>query len=524
MGNNTPLTEVKVKPSSNSISNTINAESVLSESQRRYRGLFQRMVDGFAYCQVIFDQNQNPVDYIFCDVNEAYRRLTSLGNKLVLGKKVTELASDLKDSPFDWITVCGKVALTGKRLAFERHCPSLGKWFAVNAYCPEKGYFAMIVKDITQRKKTEKALRQSEKQYKKLANSITDMFFALDSSLKFSYWNRTCEKFTRISAENVLRRHFFEVFEKGKVTKKAVKIYARAMKTRKPQFYIERLPTLDEGRIFEIHVYPTGNGISVFAKDITERIKLQGTLEQYTKRLEELVKIRTEKLKAVERLATIGETAGMIGHDIRNPLQAIIGEVYLAKCELDVLPEGDAKERVFENIRCIEEQAMYINKIVTDLQDYAKTLTPVMQEVDLEETIQGVISTLNSPDNVKVFYFIQKPFPTLKTDPSFVKRILTNLALNGIQAMQETGGELTINVFSREKTFITAISDTGVGIPDDVKDKIFKPLFTTKSKGQGFGLAVVKKLVEALGGEISFETKVGKGTTFIIELPYAKKT
>jgi signal transduction histidine kinase len=162
---------------------------------------------------------------------------------------------------------------------------------------------------------------------------------------------------------------------------------------------------------------------------------------------------------------------------------------------------------------------MYINKIVTDLQDYAKPLAPATQETDLEEIIQSTISTLDVPDKIKVSYLVEKPFPIFKTDPSFIQRILTNLTVNGIQAMQEKGGELTINAFPRAKTVIIAISDTGVGIPDAVKEKIFKPLFTTKSKGQGFGLAVVKKLVEALNGHISFETEVGKGTTFIIEMP-----
>ena len=123
------------------------------------------------------------------------------------------------------------------------------------------------------------------------------------------------------------------------------------------------------------------------------------------------------------------------------------------------------------------------------------------------------------PDNIKISYLVEKPFPPLKTDASFIKRILTNLALNGIQAMQGNSGELSINVFPREKTAIIAVGDTGGGIPDEVKDKIFKPLFTTKSKGQGFGLAVVKKLVEALNGNVSFETKLGQGTTFILEMP-----
>lgn len=144
------------------------------------------------------------------------------------------------------------------------------------------------------------------------------------------------------------------------------------------------------------------------------------------------------------------------------------------------------------------------------MQDYAKALTPSIQEINLEKTIQEVIASLEVPDNIRVSYSMEKPFPPLKTDPSFIKRILTNLALNGIQAMQGNSGEVSINVFPREKTAIIAVADTGGGIPDEVKDKIFKPSFTTKSKSQGFGLPVMKKLVEALNGHVSFETKLGR--------------
>lgn len=507
------------KSSVNSFSNLNEANQSSLENQRNYISLFQNMIDGVAYCQVIFDKYGKPVDYVYSDANEAYMRLNGLMNKPVLGRKVTEINPSIKDDSFDWIGTYGKVALTGHSLTLEKFLPSLNKWFNINAYCPEKGYFAVIMRDITQRKKTEQALRRNEKQYKKLTISITDPFFAVDSCLKFTYWNKACEKFTGITAENATGNHFFNIFGKDKTARKAAKIYLNVMRTRKPQTFHDKLPKGDGNAIFETHVYPTGNGISVFAKDITERKKLQGMLEQYTKRLEELVKIRTERLKDIERLAAIGETAGMIGHDIRNPLQSIIGELYLAKDELNGLPEGEAKQKILENILCIEEQTVYINKIVIDLQDFAKSLIPRIQEINLEETIQALLLTLDVPGNVKVNFSVAQPFPTIMTDPSFIKRILTNLALNGIQAMHERGGELTINAFPREKTAIIAISDTGVGIPDEVKEKIFKPLFTTKSKGQGFGLAVVKKLVEALHGHISFETKLGIGTTFIIEVP-----
>ncbi len=507
--------------SANSIDSPTTGEQSLS-NQNRYHDLFLHMNDGFAYCKVELDDYGNPIDYVFHDSNKAYGQLIGIHDQPIIGRKATELLPNQKDETFNWIKTCGKVAMTGKSVNFEKRCPTLDKWFSVNAYSPEKGYFAMIIKDITGRKKTEQALRQSEKQYKKLTSSITDPFFAVDSSLKINYWNKASEKYTGINSESVLGKHFFEVFGKDKATRKAARIYLGVMRTNKARTVIDRLPKCIDEAIFEIQVYPTGNGISVFAKDITERKKLQGSMEEYTKRLEEIVKIRTEKLKSVERLAAIGETAGMIGHDIRNPLQSIIGELYLAKDELNVLPDGEAKENLMASLNSIEEQTVYINKIVTDLQDYAKPLTPAFQEIDLEENLQAVISALDIPDHTELSYSVEKPFPMLRTDASFMKRILTNLALNGVQAMQESGGQLTINAFPREKTILIAVADTGPGIPDGVKEKIFKPLFTTKAKGQGFGLAVVKKLVEALGGNISFETKLGKGTTFIIELPLSK--
>lgn len=489
------------------------------QKQSLYYGLFSHMTEGFACFQEVVDTAGYPVDFVTVDMNRAFRRLARLSAKTVHSKRTSELFSNVKTEVYDWINTCGEVAQTGKGLTFEGHCANLDKWFSVNSYCPQKGYFAMIIKDITARKKTEQALRQSERQHKKLASSITDPFFAVDSCLKIVYWNDASEKFVGIGAGEVMGKHFFEVFDRDKGTKKAVRAYLAVMRTKKPRMIVDRLPRGDSNRLFEMQIYPTGNGISVLAKDITERKKLQGSLEQYAKRLEDLVRIRTEKLREVERLAAIGETAGMIGHDIRNPLQSIIGELYLTKEDLNELPDCKIKKDLAASLRSIEEQTFYINKIVSDLQDYAKTSTPLIEEVNLEDILKNTILTLPVPDKISVYWCVEKPCPILRTDPSFIKRILTNLIINGIQAIPEKGGELRVNAFPRDETLIMSVSDTGVGIPDCVKDKLFKPLFTTKSKGQGFGLAVVKKLVEGLDGMISFETKVGKGTTFIIELP-----
>jgi signal transduction histidine kinase len=100
----------------------------------------------------------------------------------------------------------------------------------------------------------------------------------------------------------------------------------------------------------------------------------------------------------------------------------------------------------------------------------------------------------------------------------FLKRIITNLTSNAAQAMPN-GGKISISATCNENKFLVTVADTGQGIPDDVKDKLFKPLFTTKAKGQGLGLAIVKKLTEALDGKVTVESQIGKGTRFSIEFP-----
>ncbi len=112
----------------------------------------------------------------------------------------------------------------------------------------------------------------------------------------------------------------------------------------------------------------------------------------------------------------------------------------------------------------------------------------------------------------------------LLSDPDFIKRVIENLALNAAQAMPN-GGNLKIHAFENKKTREVTITvvDTGVGIPKNVEGKLFSPMFTTKSKGQGFGLAVVKRMTEALGGTVSFESQQGKGTSFTVRLPSPKE-
>jgi signal transduction histidine kinase len=174
-----------------------------------------------------------------------------------------------------------------------------------------------------------------------------------------------------------------------------------------------------------------------------------------------------------------------------------------------------------ESVASIQANLLYVDKIITDLQDYAKNQKPCIEKINFDRVAEEVLLLVQIPNNLKVVIEKEKGFPDFASDHSMVKRILFNLVNNAVQAMPE-GGTLTISANSSCDKVFLCVEDTGVGIPEDIKSKLFLPMVTTKSKGQGFGLAVVKRLVEALDGTVTFESHQGQGTKFTVRLPKDK--
>ena len=226
--------------------------------------------------------------------------------------------------------------------------------------------------------------------------------------------------------------------------------------------------------------------------------------------------------KKAERLVAIGETVGMVGHDLRNPLQATIGELFLAKEELEKLPESQIKTNLRESTNAIEDQAYYMDKIISDLQTFVKPVEVHKQPIALKNLLNSTLSQIKIPENIQTKIIFNDEL-TLYADQQLLKRVLINLITNAVQAMP-AGGELTLEVQTTEGNNVRLdVEDTGLGIPEEIKDKIFQPLFTTKSTGQGFGLAVCKRIIEAHGGTITFDSQVDKGTRFTLIFPSKPK-
>ena len=259
------------------------------------------------------------------------------------------------------------------------------------------------------------------------------------------------------------------------------------------------------------------------SKSIAEEALRKSELQYrgLSEHLETLVDERTKQLRDSERLAAIGAVAGMVGHDIRNPLQTITSDVYLAQTDLASLPETDEKKNVQDSLEEIGKNVFYINKIVADLQDFARPLKPNVEETDLKLVIDQLLAKNGLPENINVSVKVESGARLFVADSTFINRIMYNLVNNAVQAMPK-GGQLFIHVYKESNDVVISVKDTGVGIPEAVKGKLFTPMFTTKSKGQGFGLAVIKRMTEALGGTVTFESQEGKGTTFTVHIPPKK--
>ncbi|WXG42026.1 MAG: PAS domain S-box protein [Candidatus Freyarchaeum deiterrae] len=493
-------------------------EEKLAKERNMLRGIMENTQVMLAY----LDTNFN-----FVAVNSAYAKGSGHSVEELIGKNHFSLfPNEENQAIFELVNVSGEaVEYHDKPFEFADQ-PERGitywDWKLAPVKDDEGRVLGLVLSltETTQRKKAEDALKESEERNRIILESITDGFVAFDREWRYTYVNVTAEKMLHKTKKELLGQEVWEMFPDA-VKRKFWLEFNRAVRELIPvhfeEFYPEPLNAW-----YECHCYPTPDGLTVIFTDITKRKQMEENLKEYTLHLEELVKERTAKLQESERLAAIGETAGMVGHDIRNPLQTIIGEVYLAGNELDSMPEGEAKKILKENLEAIEGQVTYINKIVSDLQDFGRPLKPSTEEIDSQQLIQNSLSIVAVPENIQVSKLIEKDSPKLTADPSYMKRVLTNMITNAIQAMPK-GGKLTIKVFHKDKSAFITIEDTGEGIPEEIKPNMFKPLFTTKAKGQGFGLAVCKRLVEAQNGAITFESQIGKGTSFTIELPLQTK-
>jgi len=603
----------------------------VKESEGRYRELTESISD------IFFAMDKN-LRYTYW--NKASEKLTGISAKDAIGKSLTEIFPDIKGTKVEQFYK--KVLRTKQSQSFLNKYRVRDKDFVfeISAY-PTMDGLSVFVKGITEHKKAEEALKESEEKYRNLFENARDVIITFDLKGNLTSINKAVEEYgfkkDKMIGKNLLK------FVSKKYWPKLLKELASLIQGKLVEGEIEMITPkgkmLAEYRSNPIRRGKKVVGFQTILRDITERKAMEEKLKQYSGHLEELIQKRTKELlesekrysvlveeanvgvatlqdgkivfankkgeeivgyskeelfglpfmklvseeyrqivmeryaqrikgesvpatyeievnakngehipveisaahisyqghpadliivrdirekkrmeeqrSKLERLASIGELAAMVGHDLRNPLTGIMGAAYYLKAKHGT--EVGAKGK--EMLEIIENAINYSNKIINDLLEYSQDLKLKLTATTPKAMVQSALSLLEVPEKIQIID-AAKDKPTVKADTEKIRKGFVNIIQNAIDAMPE-GGTLTIKSRKVKGTLEIAFKDTGTGMSEETLRKLKGgvPLFTTKSKGMGFGLPICRRLVEAHGGKISVESMAGKGTTVTVTIP-----
>ncbi|NMO23247.1 histidine kinase [Pyxidicoccus fallax] len=216
-----------------------------------------------------------------------------------------------------------------------------------------------------------------------------------------------------------------------------------------------------------------------------------------------------------ERLSTFGQLVGSIGHELRNPLGVIETSLYILKGR-----PGAVDERTAKHLERIGEQVGIANRIVSDLLDMIRDRPLQRQEVWLDEVWQEALKAVQRPESVVVREEGLPSLPPVQGDAGQLRQVFVNLLENAVQALEETGGGVSLSATTPEPGIAELVlEDTGPGVSDAIRRRLFEPLMTTKARGIGLGLPLVRRILERHGGTIAYAPRPGAGARFVLRLP-----
>lgn len=473
-------------------------------SLRRVQGLFEDIVesskDAIGYASL---------DGKFVLANQALAKLTGYSQDELLRMNYGELTPD--EYRGLQATAIGRVIETGEPAEFEREyirkdgsrVPVALTVSMVKGEDGKPAGLAAIVRDITERKQAEAAMRQSEERYRRLVQVSPDAIFVLrGDAIMFGNGEGLRLLGATVESQIVGRMlvDFIPEDERAVVRRRLSRV---AEEQEQVPLFEQALVRLD-GSMIEVEVTVAhysnqeGPAILVVARDITERKRLQA------------------QLRRTERVAELGTVASGMAHEIGTPMNVILGRA-------EYLMERTKEEPVRKGLQTIVSQVERITRVMNQLLAFARRRPVEHRALDLRQTIE---------DNLEIFQerlahngiVVETSFagdcPLVHADADQMSQVLINLVMNAIHAMPE-GGTLRLALALDRGMVKLTVADTGSGMPQEVIAKVFEPFFTTKEfgKGTGLGLTVVKGIIEEHSGTIHVESEPGKGTVFTIGLP-----
>jgi len=483
----------------------------LEESEKRYRALFESAGDAIF---IVEAEGENPGKIV--DANPAAAEMHGYTlDELMQLNLVKDL--DAPDAAKDAPERIQRI-LKGEWIQAEiNHLKKDGTVFPVEisagllTYMGRK-YILAVDRDISVRKKMESIILQSKLDWEDTFDTITDMITIHDKDFNIIHANKAAKEILKLPSLEVTKAIKCYQYYHGTDCPPENCLSCGCLTTGEPDSFETFEPHLN--RYLEVRAMPRFDhdkqliGLIHVIRDISER-----------KRVE-------EALQRAEQLKMVGEWATGLVHEIKNPLAGIKGSVEVVASEANI-PEED-RAIVLQAV----EEIKRIELLLKSLLNFAKPPKPQLALIDINDILDKTIAfSLRHPSllsdsslAINVFKDFDLKLPKTMADPMQIQQVFLNLLLNAVEAMPDGGILATKTSYDAKLDSIQiTISDTGNGMEQSVKSKVFQPFFTTKRRGSGLGLAITRRLIEQHGGQIYLESDLGKGTEFNIFLHANKK-
>ncbi|OGN91238.1 MAG: hypothetical protein A2Z70_01800, partial [Chloroflexi bacterium RBG_13_48_17] len=486
----------------------------LKQSEERYRTILEDIED--SYFEVNLAGN-------LTFANDATCRHLRYSRKKLIGLNYKDFtAAEDAEAVYK---AFNKVYRTGKPihgLIWKIVRKGIGEGFAEAAIFPlrnEEGEiigFRGVGRDITKRLQMERALRQSEERYRSVLEQMKEAYYEVDIAGNFTFFNNAMCRQLGYSREELMGMNY-RVYTPKDDVQRMYRAFNQVYRTGKPNtgFRTERIRK-DGVRIFaENSAFPLRNesgeiiGFRGIVRDITGRMQA----EEEKRQME-------QKAQLASRLASVGELASGVAHEINNPLTGVIGYAHL------LLDRNDIPEDIKHDLEIISEGGQRVAGIVKKLLTFARQHKPEQKLVNINEIISTTLDLRAyelASNNIKVDFQPARDLPMTVVDPGQLQQVFLNLIINAETEMKlaHGKGKLSIKIEHTDNIIRISFKDNGPGIAKENLEKIFNPFFTTREVGQGTGLGLnlCHGIITEHKGRIWAESKLGKGATFFVELP-----
>ncbi|MEQ2006851.1 MAG: PAS domain S-box protein [Limisphaerales bacterium] len=487
------------------------AEAALREGEESHLFLFENMMNGFAYCELLFEQGR-PQDFIYLSVNRAFETLTGLKN--VVGKKVSEVIPGLRENDPELFEIYGRVALTGEAEHFEMYVAALKMWFTITVYSPKRNHFIAMFDVITERKQAEARLHLQSAALAAAANEVV----ITDREGIIQWVNPAFTKTTGYTLEEA-------VGQNPRILKSGEHDNA---------FYQNLWATILHGEVWHGEIVNRRKDGSLYTEDtvITPVKDEHGETTHFVAIKQDITekKLLEAKFLRAQRLEGLGALAGGVAHDLNNVLAPILMASELLKTQA-------TDPRTRDLLGMIEGNSQRGAGMIRQILAFARGTAGDKVSMQVKHLIKDISRMMKDtfPPNIRTELHVDEKLSLVQGEPTELYQVLLNLCVNARDAMPN-GGTITVTAANvlLDETYahlsheappghyvVLTVADTGCGIPPEIQAKVFDAFFTTKEpgKGTGLGLATVKDIVTGHGGFIHLYSEVGVGTQLKIYLP-----